>query len=364
MLDPGDALMTRVLLADAGSVAGNNVARSLRAAGETVIVGCSSDRFLLKKSDVDRKYLVPVATVPTFVDVIAHVVRKEAIDVLIPTSDELVQTIGRARDRIPCPTLLPVDATIDLCQDKYELTRAVRARGIPAPRTIAVTTMAVLEDAFARLGAPLWCRLRRGSAGRGASLVTTPRDARDWLELWRAHGVSTTDFMLCDYLPGADYACQSLWRDGELVLVKAHERLSYLSGRLHPSAASTVSAVGRTIGDRRVVDISTAAVRAIDPRATGVFGVDLRADVHGEPAVTEINAGRLYATTPLLDLTGAHNMAATYVKLALGHDVHVDAPYDLSDDYYIVRTVDTPAAVFHADELFDDIEDAQGGAYV
>src|SRR5438128_850737 len=136
--------MTRVLLAEAGSVAGNNVARSLRAAGEAVIVGCSSDRFLLKKSDADRKYLVPVASHPSHVDALAQIVRTEAIDVVIPTSDELVRTIGRARDCLPCRTFLPADATIDLCQDKYELARALRVRAIPAPRTIPVTTMAAV----------------------------------------------------------------------------------------------------------------------------------------------------------------------------------------------------------------------------
>lgn len=350
--------MTRVLLAEAGSVAGNNVARSLRAAGPWVIVGCSSDRFLLKKSDADRRYLVPVPSHPSFVDALVEIVRKEAVDVLVPTSDPLARIVGRARDVIPCGTLLPDDATIDLCQDKYDIARVLGARGIPTPRTIAVTGLATVDEAFERLGGPLWCRLRRGSAGRGASLVRTAQEAREWLRLWEAHGEAATAFALADYLPGRDYACQSLWREGELVLVKAHERLSYLRGRLHPSAAATVSEVGRTIDNRGVVDVATAAVRAIDPRATGVFGVDLRADGRGTPAVTEINAGRMYATTTLLDLTGAHNMAATYVDLALGRPVRFDTPYDLSDDYYIVRGVDTAASVFHADELFDGIDDS------
>jgi carbamoyl-phosphate synthase large subunit len=346
-----------VLLAEAGTVPSNNLVRSLRAAGDFAIVGCSADRFLLKKSDVDRKYLVPVASHPAFVEVLVDIIRKEGVAVLIPTSDPMVWTICQVRDRLPCRICLPSAPTIRVCQDKYELTTLLRSHGVPAPRTLPVTTFDALEDLFERLGgAPLWCRLRAGSAGRGASLVRTLAEAREWLRVWRRHGVSETTFTLSEYLPGRDYACQSLWRDGELVLAKAHERLSYLPGPIHPSAVATLSALAKTTADRRVVDIGTAAIRAIDKSATGVFGVDLRSDAQGLPMVTEINAGRMYATTNLLDLTGTYNMAAIYVKLALGDPVHLDTPYDLSEDYYLVRAVDTPPAVFHADELFDGID--------
>jgi carbamoyl-phosphate synthase large subunit len=346
-----------VLLAEAGSVPSNNVVRSLRAAGDFVIIGCSADRFLLKKSDADRKYLMPVASHPAFVEVLVDVIRKEGVDLLIPTSDPMVRTIGQVRDRLPCRIFLPSIPTIRVCQDKYELTTLLRSRGVPVPPTLPVVTLDALDDLFERLGgAPLWCRLRTGGAGRGASFVRTPAEAREWLRVWRRHGVPEAAFTLSEYLPGRDYACQSLWRDGELVLVKAHERLSYLPGPIHPSAVATLSALAKTTADERVVDVGTAAVRAIDERATGVFGVDMRSDAQGMPLVTEVNAGRMYATTNLLDLTGAYNMAAIYVKLALGDPVHLDTPYDLSEDYYLVRAVDTPPAVFHADELFDGID--------
>jgi carbamoylphosphate synthase large subunit len=350
-------LTTRVLLTEAGTVPSNNLVRSLRAAGDFVIVGCSVDRFVLKKSDADRKYLVPVESHPAFVEILGDIVCKEGVDLLIPTSDPDVWTISQVRDQLPCRIFLPRAQTIQVCQDKYELTTLLRSRGIPAPRTVAVTTLGAIDELFECLGGgPLWCRLRVGCAGRGASFVRTPAEAREWIHVWRRHGVPETSFTLSEFLPGRDYGCQSLWRNGELVLAKALERLSYLPGPNHPSAVASLSALAKTTADRRIVDLSTAAVRAIDQRATGVFGVDLRADGQGVPMVTEINAGRMYASMNLLDLTGVHNMAAIYVKLALGQLVQLDTQYELSEDYYIVRGVDAPAGVFHADELFEGID--------
>src|SRR4029434_10044803 len=50
----------RLLLTGAGSAATSNLIRSLRAGYRALtVVGCHSDRFLLKKSSADRNYLVP-----------------------------------------------------------------------------------------------------------------------------------------------------------------------------------------------------------------------------------------------------------------------------------------------------------------
>ena len=40
-------------------------------------------------------------------------------------------------------------------------------------------------------------------------------------------------FLLCEYLPGRDYAVQSLWHEGELIQAKTCERLEYLFGVLY-----------------------------------------------------------------------------------------------------------------------------------
>jgi hypothetical protein len=48
-------------------------------------------------------------------------------------------------------------------------------------------------------------------------------------------------------------------------------------------------------------------------------------------------------------------MPATYVRLGLGEPVDLRDEYDVVEDYYLVRDLDTLPAVFHADELFEGI---------
>ena len=54
-----------------------------------------------------------------------------------------------------------------------------------------------------------------------------------------------------------------------------------------------------------------------------------------------------------------HNMTLTYVRLALGEPVDLRDEYDVAADYYLVRDLDTLPRVFHADEMFEGIEELQ-----
>ena len=121
-----------------------------------------------------------------------------------------------------------------------------------------------------------------------------------------------------------------------------------------PSGVSSVASLAKTVLEPGVVDIAIRAVWTVDQRASGIFSVDLKEDGDGVPCVTEINAGRFLAGTNLLDLTGTHNMAVTYARLALGESVEIAEPYDAAPDHYIVRDLDTLPDILHADDLFTD----------
>jgi carbamoyl-phosphate synthase large subunit len=167
-------------------------------------------------------------------------------------------------------------------------------------------------------------------------------------------------FTLSEYLPGRDFGCQSVWKDGHLALVKTYERLSYLGRASQPSEVSAVGALTKTVCEPGVVEISLRAIRAVDRKASGVFGVDLKEDADQVPRVTEINAGRFTSGTNLLDLTGKHNMTAVYLQLARGAAVDLHDEYEGTEHHYMLRDVDTVPHVFHADEFFDGVEDARG----
>lgn len=349
------AATKRVLVTGAGTGISNNLMRSLtRGDPSLFIVGCHADRFVLKKSAAKRNHLTPAVDHPDFIDALRRIIAAEQVDLLIPDHDAAVRTIAAARERIPCGMLLPRTETIALCQDKYALTAFLRRCQIPAPITHAVTDRESVEAIFRELRSRpvLWCRIRTGSGSRGATPVKTPDQAWGWISYWQEmRGVPASDFTLSEFLPGRDFNVQGLWWNGVPLLLKMCERLSYFEGANRPSGMSSTPALAKTVLDPRALQTCIEAVRRIDESASGVFNFDLKEDARGVPCVTEINAGRFAMITNLYDFTGRHNMAVSFVRLALGEELELREAYDVAEDYYLVRDLDTEPGIFHVDEL-------------
>jgi biotin carboxylase len=354
-------MSARLLLLSAGSGAANNLVRSLRAAdGPFALIGAHHDRFALRTAPTDRRYLLPSPSHAGFVDALNRLVAAEHIDVAIPGSDADARALAAAHARLACRVLVPSLATIDVCQDKYTFAERLAARGVPVPETVALETVDDVDAAFARLHhhPRLWCRRRRGQGALGALLVARPEQARAWIAYWsEMRGVDASEFTLAEYLPGRDFAGQALFADGEPILTHVYERLSYLGGAATPAGVG-LATLGKRLSDRRVRELVTAAVRAIEPCASGVFCFDVREDAAGVPRLTEINAGRFGLSAILLDLAGKTNLAATYVRLAMGEPVDAVVEPEPGEEWYIVRDYDVAPAVLRADDFFTGIDEA------
>jgi carbamoyl-phosphate synthase large subunit len=249
---------------------------------------------------------------------------------------------------------LPSLDAVEVCQDKYRLARRLREHKVNAPRTVSVRTLADIVKCWRRLNAAgfVWCRMRRGSGSLAAIPTSTPDQARSWIRYWvEMRGASVGDFTLAEYLPGRDFAVQSLWAHGDLVLIKTTERVSYFQGTSRPSGVSSIADLHKTVAEPVVAETAAAAVRAVDRRPNGAFSVDLKEDRTGAPCVTEINAGRFLTGTPIFDLAGKHNMAATYVRLAVGDEVRVANPYDAVTGRYLIRDLDALPVLMSADDI-------------
>jgi hypothetical protein len=290
----GVDMSRRILLPGAGTGAGNNLIRSLREDYPgLVVVGTYDDRFTLRNSKANRNYLLPCAGDPRSTDALRTIIERERIDLLIPNTPGDVGAVSGLRDVLPCRTFLPSKSTIERCRDSRDVREFLRAHDLPAIAT-------------------------------------------------------------SDDLTGRDFACQSLWKDGRLVLIKTVERLAYLSGA--GGTDGPIESLAKTVNDPRVVALCADAIRLIDPDATGAFSVDLREDRADIPCILEIHAGCFTTMLNFFDLTGRHNMSATYVRLALDEPVDVGDVYDVGDESYFVRGVDTLPAIFRADQLCEGIE--------
>jgi biotin carboxylase len=337
--------MRRILVTGAGGSPAANFVHSLRLAPEPFfVVGTDTSKFHLELAAVDARYLLPRADDPRYLDELNAVVEAEEAEVVHPQPEQEVLVLARNRDAVGAATFLPAAETVALCQDKAAFAQRIAEAGLPAPRFARADSEDALREATASIleeREQAWVRAVRGAGARASLPVTSPEQAVAWVRYWvELRGLAVTDFMVSEFLPGREFAFQSIWREGELVTSAARERLEYVFGHLMPSGQSSSPSVARTVHRQDVNELATEAVRAVDPRATGVFCVDLKEDEGGQPLVTEINAGRFFTTSNFFAAAGA-NMPHEYVRLACGEDVDGLARYDaVEEGLYWVRMID------------------------
>jgi hypothetical protein len=232
---------------------------------------------------------------------------------------------------------------VALCQDKAACALRIAESGVSSPKFAQADSEESLRDATQAIvdgHEKAWVRATRGAGARASLPVNSADQAVNWARYWvEVKGLRFDDFMVTQFLPGREFAFQSLWLSGELVTSQARERLEYLFGHLTPSGQTSTPAVARTVHREDVNEIASRAVLAVDPNATGVFCVDLKEDEAGQPLVTEINAGRFFTTSNFLAEAGA-NMPYTYLRLAFGERPDLAKYNAVEPDLYWVRMID------------------------
>jgi carbamoyl-phosphate synthase large subunit len=208
-----------------------------------------------------------------------------------------------------------------------------------------------VDRAFEEFGSPIWIRARHGAGGRGSSPAGNRETALSWIRYWRSRQVDW-EFIAQEHLPGRNIAFHSLWRDGELVVSMARERLEYIYPYLAPSGIMGTPAVQRTVHDEAVNKIGVEAVLAVDSGFSGIASVDLKENASGVPCVTEINPGRIFTTSYFFSFASKvirgdffANIPYLYTRLAFKESVPKEIPQFnvLPSDVYWIRHMDAPA---------------------
>jgi carbamoyl-phosphate synthase large subunit len=304
----------RILVTGAGGSPATNFVRSLRAAPEPVhLVGTDADRYCLMRAETDARHLVPPAGDPAYLRVLNAIIERERVGLVHAQNDAEVAFLSEHRDQVRARLFLPDPATVRTCQDKYQSFRRWREAGLAVPDTLLVASEDDLKAAFERFGGALWLRATSGAGGRGALPVRDYDTARSWLDFQRGWG----SFTAAELLEPDSITWMSVWHDGELVVAQGRRRLYWELSRVSPSGVTGVTGAGVTVADRRLDEIATRAVLAIDPRPNGLFGVDLTYDAAGVPNPTEINVGRFFTTHQFFTALGL-NLPDVYVRLAFG----------------------------------------------
>lgn len=341
----------KILVTGIGGTAAKNFVACLRRWGDFKIVGVDINPYQLAAADAEEKHLVPMTTeASAWLRCIDEISRD--CDLIHPQPDVDVAALADHSYSYEDKLFLPHPATVRLCQDKLTTAEILRTKGVPVPRTKLawagtnnLVTMLWEEK-------PIWLRVRFGAGSRCAMKVERYSLAQAWKEhCEKEKAAREMDWITCEYLPGREFANQSLWYEGDLVSCQSRERIEYLFGHVSPTGTTSTPAVARTVREDRITDVALAAVRAMCQLPHGVFGVDMKEDADGNVKVTEVNCGRFYTTSMFLAVAG-HNMPAIYCEgFGKKHFSEMEVIDPLPPDLYWVRTVDGRPRLLKEEEI-------------
>ena len=192
----------RVMVTGAGGPAAVSVMKSLSADASVSLIAADMDPWAagLYLVPPEARTLLPAGLDPHFAGAALARCAAMSVDVLIPTCDAELRPLGKARDefrRAGIELLLAPDKALEVCLDKLAL--AERCAGhLPVPRTERLDKVADPES----WTYPVMIKPRTGSGSRGISVVASSQ------ELMRLD--PSPDFLVQDYLPGAEYSVDVL----------------------------------------------------------------------------------------------------------------------------------------------------------
>lgn len=342
--------MKRILVTGAGGSPAFNYIKSLRKNPKRekfYIVGTDKNKFHLELTDSDSKYLIPSEfdSKNDYLKLINEIIIREKIDFIHSQPEEDVLFFSENIEKLKAKTFLPKLSTIKICQNKIEFNHALNKKNVPTPEAYHLKSEKDLKESVNKIlksNNRAWIRAIRGAGSKAAIPIVEYDQAKMWISYWvKMKGLKYDDFMISEFLPGKEYAFQSIWLKGKLLVSQARERVEYLFGNLFVSGQSSSPSVAVTVNNNEVNEISYRAIKAIDENATGIFCVDLKTDKNGKVLITEINAGRFFTTSYFFSKAGC-NMPYYYTKLGLG-DIN-DLPFKKFDNIksgvYWIRMID------------------------
>ncbi|MFC1952576.1 ATP-grasp domain-containing protein [Chloroflexota bacterium] len=337
--------MKRILVCGAGGSAGINFIHCLRMAEENIfIVGTDINKWHLELPDLDSRYIVPKCSDNGYIDKLNQIIDIENIEFVHSQPDVEVEVLSENQEKIKAHTFLPAKRTVGICQNKIELNSILAENNVPVPESLLINNEDDLINAISILKKKhekIWLRAIKGAGARASLPIIDVKQGIMWIDYWgRMKETGYCDFMACEFLPGREFAFQSIWNNGELVISAARERLEYIFGELTPSGQTSSPSTARVVYRDDVNEIATQAVLSIDKKATGVFCVDLKENSQGAPCVTEINAGRFFTTSNFFAALGA-NMPHIYLKLAYDEKLPSLPRYNATPEgFYWLRLMD------------------------
>lgn len=288
----------------------------------------------------DRIYKVPAVSDSQYRAVAEKVLQSEKPDAVIVVPE--VEVLYWSKNPFNVPYIVPPKDFAELVISKERLFEALKDTRL-IPRHLSVSSDEIESTNFKNpLGFPVW--IRDGAAGtasaKGAFKATDYDDLRAWVKINK--GIS--QFQLSEFLPGSNFGCFCLFKNGQLVKMCQAERIEYIMAKVAISGITGNTSKGRLINNNAVKATALEAIERIctltGETMNGLVVVDMKGNKDNSPIITEINI-RHVAFSSSFAMAG-FNVSEYQLLLALGRDKeispeveHVFPPHNL-----ILRDVD------------------------
>ena len=310
----------KIIIAGAGGAPSEGVINSLLKCDKgDEIIGMGSEPTDLILSSASKKYVVPYADAPDYEEKLLKLIDIEKPDLIHFQNDLEIFEASKIRDKILAKgtkLFMPPHEVIDTCVNKYKSYLKWEGSSVRVPRNIFISDENDLRRSFKELGddsGKIWLRAASiGGGGKGALPTNDFEFAKRWIDRFKGWG----DFVAAEMLTPNTVTCLSIWFEGELVVAQTRAREGWTHGNRTLSGVTGVTKVGKTMSDDIVTSVAFDALKCIDPKPHGIYGVDMAYDKDGYPCPTEINISRFF-TTILFFTEAGLNMPKIFKDIAL-----------------------------------------------
>lgn len=262
--------MKTILITGVGGPAGANLAAML------VERGCHVVGVDLREVPFTEGLFLqaPPVLEPQYLPFLQEIVRREGVDLVIPTlTEELPLMAGAWSQLEDTPVVISSEQAVAVAQDKYWTAKELARREVPVPKFGLPSDFADAQVVAERLGWPCVVKPRRGRGGRGVRLLQAGE--------WEQNAWPDEDWIVQEFVPGIDYAPNVFVGEAESFAVVLEKTV------LREGITGNALSVERVEAE----DVARTAILAAQAVGlTGPLDVDIRRRANGQPVVLEINA--------------------------------------------------------------------------
>ena len=196
-----------ILVSCAGGPAAVGIIKSIEdfdSQGEHKTVAIDCDRLSVGFHLADRSYVVPFSVEDDYWKEVLKVIRKEKIDVIIPTGDADIVHFSKNKNvlnKMGVTVFMSDYETIKVCQNKLLFYKHLVKNGLEIllPKT---------STDCREIDLPILCKPKRGSGSRGIELWETESQIKELDKVENLH--YSSDYIFQEYLPGTEYTIDVL----------------------------------------------------------------------------------------------------------------------------------------------------------